>query len=197
MDHSHGNAALGKSATLIAHDKARKRLLQMPEDARPRITFDNQISIHFNEEEIKVIHYPHGHTDNDVAVFFTGSNVVHLGDLWNSGMSSFPTVDIEAGGSIYGMLKNIENLIRIIPEDAHIIPGHYALSDLGDLKRMREMLVETIDIVKRKKTAGMNLEQIKKEGFPAKYKEWGTAFTNSTTWIENIYHGLENQPNKE
>ena len=61
MDHSQGNAALGKSATIIAHGKARKRLLQMPEDARPKITFDDQISIHFNEEEIKVIHYPHGH----------------------------------------------------------------------------------------------------------------------------------------
>lgn len=197
MDHSHGNATLGKSATIIAHGNARKRLLQMPKEARPKITFNNQISIHFNDEEIKVIHYPHGHTDNDVVVFFTGSNVVHLGDLWNSGISSFPTVDLEAGGSIMGMLKNIEDLIRIIPEDAHIIPGHYALSDLRDLKRTRDMLVETIGLVKRKKSAGMSLEHIKKEGFSAKYDGWGTAYTNSATWIENIYHGLEYKHNKE
>jgi cyclase len=196
-DHTHGNANLGKSAIIIGHSKARTRLSQVPEEARPKITFNNQISIHFNDEEIKVIHYPHGHTDNDVVVFFTESNVVHLGDLWNSGISSFPTVDLEAGGSIMGMLKNIEDLIRIIPEDAHIIPGHYALSDLRDLKRTREMLVETIGLVKRKKAAGMSLEKIKKEGFPAKYDGWGTAYTSSATWIENIYHGLEYKPNKE
>ena len=196
-DHSHGNGALGKSAIIIAHSNARKRLLEMPGEAWPVITFDRQISIHFNDEEIKVIHYPHGHTDNDVVVFFTGSNVVHMGDLWNSGISSFPTVDIDAGGSIMGMLKNIEDLIRIIPEDAQIIPGHYALSDLQDLKRTRDMLVDTIDLVRHKMSAGMSLEHIIKEGFPVKYDGWGTAYTNGATWIENIYHGLEKKTNKE
>jgi len=29
-----------------------------------------------------------------------------------------------------GMLNNIEDLIRIIPKNAQIIPEHYALSDL-------------------------------------------------------------------
>ena len=186
-DHSHGNAALGKSATIIAHSNARKR---MPKQARPVITFDKQMSIYFNGEEIKIIHYPPGHTDNDVVISFTKSNVVHLGDLWNSGISSFPTIDLEAGGSVKGMLKNIENLIQVIPEDAKIIPGHYALSDLEDLKSTRDMLAETIRIVDRKKSAGAGLEQIKKEGFPARYDSWGTAYTNAATWIENIYLGL-------
>lgn len=164
-DHTHGNAALGKSAPIIAQSNACKR---MSKETQPDITFDKQISIYFNGEEIRAVHYPPGHTDNDVVVFFTKSNVVHLGDLWNSGISCFPTVDLEAGGSVKGMLKNIENLIQVIPEDAKIIPGHYSLSNLQDLKSTRDMLAETISIVERKKSAGEGLEQIKKEGLPAK-----------------------------
>jgi len=190
-DHTHGNMALGKSSIIISHANAQKRLLHIPGDVHPTITFDKQISLFFNGEKINLVHYPHGHTDNDVVVFFTKSNVIHVGDLWNSGISSFPSVDLEAGGSILGMLENIEELIRIIPKDAKIIPGHYALSDLDDLKSTRDMLQETIGLVMEKRSEGKSLEEIKKEGFPSRYDSWGTAYTNAETWIENIYHGLE------
>ena len=86
----------------------------------------------------------------DIVIFFTESNVVHLGDLWNSGISSFPLADIEAGGTALGILKNIEALIPLIPEDARIIPGHGPVSDLRELRSYREMLEETIAIVRRK-----------------------------------------------
>ena len=131
-----------------------------------------------------------GHTDNDVVIFFTKSKVVHLGDLWNSGISSFPTVDLESGGSIIGMLRNVESLIKIIPEDAKIIPGHYALSGLKALQSTRDMLLETIGIVSRKKASGKSLKQIQKEGFPSEYDDWGKAYADAKTWIENIYLGL-------
>ena len=190
-DHTHGNMTLGKSPIIITHSNAQKRLLHMPSEAQPTITFDKRMSIFFNGEKIDLIHYPHGHTDNDVVVFFTKANVIHMGDLWNSGNSSFPTVDIEAGGSILGMLKNIEELIRTIPRDAEIIPGHYALSDLDDLKSTRDMLQETISLVMEKKSEGKSLEDIQKEGFPLRYNSWGTAYTNAETWIENIFLGLD------
>jgi formylglycine-generating enzyme required for sulfatase activity/glyoxylase-like metal-dependent hydrolase (beta-lactamase superfamily II) len=191
IDHTHGNPALGKYATIIAHANAYKRLTAMPAQGQPAITFQDSASLFFNGEEIKIIHYPLGHTDNDVVIFFTKSNIVHLGDLWNSGISSFPTVDLESGGSIIGMLRNVESLIKIIPEDAKIIPGHYALSDLKALQSTRDMLLETIGIVSRKKASGKSLKQIQKEGFPYEYDDWGTAYTDAKTWIENIYLGLD------
>lgn len=193
QDHTHGNLFFGKSALIIAHENAKRRLLDLPRSAQPTITFNQQLSLFFNGEEIKIIHYPPGHTDSDVVVFFTKSNVVHLGDLFNSGNWSFPTVDLEGGGSVMGMLRNIEDLIQLIPEGAKIIPGHYELSDLEGLKATRDMLVETISLVKRKKAAGLSLEQIKKEGLPPKYKDWGRGYTNAETWIENIYMGLEKE----
>jgi len=191
QDHTHGNLFFGKSALIIAHANAFPHLLHMPGYAQPTITFSQELSIYFNGEEIKVIHFPPGHTDNDVVVFFTKSKVVHVGDLWNSGESSFPTVDLEGGGDVRGMLHNVKHLIGIIPEDVKIIPGHYELSNLDGLKVTRDMLRETITLVKKKISAGMSLAQIKKEGLPQKYDSWGTGYTDAESWIGNIYYGLK------
>lgn len=190
-DHTHGNSSLGASATIISHNNTRIRLAAKKKYPLPDITFENQLSIHFNGEEIKIVHFPRGHSDNDVVVYFTKSNVIHSGDLWNSGIWSFPFVDLDAGGTIYGMLHSVERLVDSIPENAKIIPGHYASSDLMDLKRTRDMMEETIEIVRRKKAKGISLDQIIKEGFPPEFDGWGTAYTNAASWIKNIYQGLD------
>jgi glyoxylase-like metal-dependent hydrolase (beta-lactamase superfamily II) len=192
-DHAFGNVALGQSALIIGHRKTKNRLLDISPENRPDLSFEKKMSVFFNGEEIQLIHFPPGHTDNDVVVYFTKSNVFHLGDLWNSGISSFPTVDINAGGSVRGMLKNVEKLIAIIPPGAKIIPGHYSLSDLDDLKRTRTMLVETLSLVQDKMNSGISLEEIKAEGLPSQYKAWGTAYTNAEEWIENLYIGLQKE----
>jgi cyclase len=189
-DHSHGNEAFSASAAVIAHSNTRELQSDRQDEGRPVITFEDSVSIHFNGEEIKLIHFPKAHTGTDVAVFFTKSNIVHLGDLLNSGISSYPNVDLNSGGSLKGLLRAIKKLIKIIPDDAYIIPGHYDLTDRDGLKVTYDMLVETIGIVRSKKNDGLSLEQIKKEGFPEKYDDWGTAFTNAEAWIENIYRGL-------
>ena len=111
-DHTHGNRILGESATIISHINATKRLADSPRPSRPDITFEEKMSLYFNGEKIDLLHFPHGHTDNDLVVFFRESNVIHLGDLWNSGIASFPTVDLSSGGSVTGMLQNISRLIK-------------------------------------------------------------------------------------
>ena len=80
-DHTGGNVVFGNEAHIIAHANVRKRL-QMespPQRALPVVTFNDSLSIHFNGEEIRVIHFPNSHTDGDSVIFFTGSNVVHTG----------------------------------------------------------------------------------------------------------------------
>jgi cyclase len=190
-DHAHGNHALGPSAIIIGHHKTQSRLHDLSPENRLDLSFEKQMSIFFNGEEILLFYFPNGHTDNDVVVYFTKSNVFHLGDLWNSGIKSFPTVDLDAGGSVLGMLKNVEALIQIIPPEAKIIPGHYSLSNLDDLKRTHTMLVETISFVKNRMKNGRSLDSIQKEGLPSKYDTWGTAYTNAEEWIKNIFNGLK------
>lgn len=200
-DHTGANAAFGPEATIVAHDNVRKRMSTeqrseffrsttpaSPKEALPVITFDQSLTVHFNGEEIRAIHFPNGHTDGDSVIFFTSSNVVHLGDDFFAGR--FPFIDIDGGGSVEGLTKNIGELITKIPADAKLIPGHGPISTLEDLKAYHRMLVETTAIVRQKIEAKKTLDQIKSEGLPAEWNSWGTGFIKTEQWLELIHRSL-------
>ncbi len=199
-DHTGGNAIFGVDSTIIAHANVRKRLGSenvnragqkvppAPREALPVITFDESLSVHFNGEEIKAIHYPNGHTDGDGVIFFTGSNVVHMGDDFFAGR--FPFVDMNSGGSVEGLVRNIGNVLAKLPADVKIIPGHGPISTINDLKAYHQMLVETVDTVRKQMTAGKSLDEIKGAGLPEKYKDWGGGFITTPVWIETIHRSL-------
>lgn len=195
-DHTGGNVIFGQDAIIIAHRNVRDRLSNTtesrgqkrtptPKIGLPMITYDQGLSVYFNGEEIKAIHFPKGHTDGDTAIFFTGSNVVHLGDDFFVGR--FPFVDLESGGSVEGLVKNIGEMIQMIPADAKLIPGHGAVSTIDDLKNYHQMLIETTLIVRKSMKEGKSLDEIKKVGFAEKYKEAGSGFINTDAWIETIF----------
>lgn len=202
-DHTGGNLVFGKEAPIIAHANVRKRLATgsqspdrnvppSPPEALPVVTFDHSVTIHFNGEEVRVIHYPHGHTDGDSVVFFTKANVVHMGDDFFAGR--FPYVDLGSGGSVEGLTRNIAEIISKAPAGVKIIPGHGPLSTLDDLKTYHAMLTETTDIVRARIAQGKTVEQAVAEGLPEKWREWGTGFINTDRWIETIYRSLKAGP---
>jgi glyoxylase-like metal-dependent hydrolase (beta-lactamase superfamily II) len=196
-DHTGGNAVFGPEAPIIAQTNVRKRLQEgstvrkiepAPKEALPVITFDQSVSVHFNGEEIRILHFPHGHTDGDAIIFFTTSNVVHMGDDFFNGM--FPFVDIDSGGDVDGYVRNVGEVLGKLPAGAKIIPGHGPLATADDLKKFHSMLVTTTGIVRDKIKAGKSLDQIKSEGLPAEWKPWGTGFVNTDRWIETIYRSF-------
>ncbi len=195
-DHTGGNKEFGPEAPIIAHTNVRKRLMTEqtrggkttpaePKEAWPVVTFDHSVSIHFNGEEIKALHFPRGHTDGDSIFIFTGSNVVHMGDDFFAGR--FPFVDIDSGGDVEGLTRNIAEVIRQTPASAAIIPGHGPVSKLDDLKAYHRMLVETAGIVRKKMAAGRNLADIRAEGLGEEWQPWGGGFVNQDRWIETIH----------
>ena len=199
-DHIGGNVEFGAEALIIAHTNVRKRLSTpqqlfgrtsepQPAVALPVITFDNSLSLHFNGEEIHVIHYPRGHTDGDSIVFFTQSNVVHMGDHMFNGM--FPFVDLDHGGDVKGMAENVQAVIEKVPVDVKVIPGHGPLADRDDLETFHAMLIETIKHVQTQRAAGKTLVEIKAAGVPAKWKSWGNGFIKTDRWLETIYSSLD------
>lgn len=198
-DHTGGNRAFGQEAAIVAQENVRRRLAagQMlrgqrvppaPPEALPIITYKSSMSFFFNGEEVRVMHYPFGHTDGDSIIYFAGSNVAHLGDDFFAG--KFPFVDIESGGSLQGLTKNIAEIIERLPPGAKIIPGHGPLSSIEDLKLYHRMLVETTEIVRKQVAAGKGLALIQKQGLPEVWKSWGTGFIKTDQWIETIYRSL-------
>lgn len=190
-DHTGGNAHFGRAANIIAHTNVRKRLgggRTAAKDALPIITFDHSLSVHFNGEEIKVLHVPPGHTDSDSIIHFTGANVVHLGDSFFSGR--FPNIDLSGGGDVRGFIKNVEDAMQKLPPDAKLIPGHGPLSTRKELVEFHEMLVATSGVVEKAIAAGKTLAQIRADGLPEKWKSWEVPTITTSRWLEILYQGL-------
>lgn len=147
-DHTGGNAYFQKQAPIIAQDNVRKRLetggsagnggsihfdaKPQSKEALPIITFDHDVTVHLNGEDIRALFFPAGHTDGDSIIFFPKSNVVHMGDDFVT--YGFPFIDVESGGSINGMIDAVEKVIAQLPPDVKVIPGHGPLSSLDDMR---------------------------------------------------------------
>ena len=198
-DHTGGNTDFSKNATIIAHQNVRKRLMHeqtnalattpaRPKQAWPVITFDESLTLHFNNETIKVLHLPNGHTDGDSIIYFTESNVVHMGDHYFAGM--FPFVDIATGGNVLSFADNVKRAIDSVPDDVNIIPGHGPLSNKGELITYYKMLQDSIRFVQQNLDKGMTLEEILKIGLPEHLKSWETGFIKADKWLTFIYQSI-------
>jgi glyoxylase-like metal-dependent hydrolase (beta-lactamase superfamily II) len=211
FDHTGGNAPFHKEATIVAHDNVRKRLasgsavgnggaMKMdqppdPAEALPVITFAHDVKLHLNGEEIRALHLPHGHTDGDSIVYFTGSNVVHLGD--NFVTYGFPFVDLLGGGSVKGMIAGLEYAVAQLPADVKVIPGHGGLSTLDDVRAQIRLLQETLAAVAGGVKAGKTLEQLKQEKVLEPWKHKSGPFVTTDLFIETLYNELTGNRNSQ
>jgi cyclase len=206
FDHTQANPVFGREATIVAHANVRRRLASdtvvlgqtykaLPPEGLPVVTYETTVSLHFNGEEIRVVHFPAGHTDGDSVVFFTGSNVIHMGDDFFAGR--FPFIDLDNGGSVEGLARNVGEIVAKAPAGVKIIPGHGPLSTIEDLRAYHSMLVETTELIRTRLRAGRTLEEAKAEGLPDKWKEWGAGFINTGQWIETVYRSLQQNAGKK
>jgi len=155
-----------EGAQIIAHDNVLQRLTKAPSGAWPTSTFlSDEKKLFFNGEGIEIIHQPAAHSDGDSIVFFRRSDVISAGDIFTT--SSYPVIDVAAGGTIQGLIDGLNRLVdMIIPVYGQeggtlVIPGHGRLSDLGDVINCREMTIIIRDRVQDMIKKGMTLEQVK------------------------------------
>ncbi len=198
-DHVGGNAQFSNDSTIIAQENVRERMKvggnvagggvkPYPKEALPIITFNDRASVHLNGEDIKAVHFVAGHTDGDAIIYFTKSNVIHMGDDFVT--YGFPFVDLASGGSVEGMIAAVEKVIATAPAGAKIIPGHGALATVADMQPYLTMLKETMAKVQAGMQQGKSLEQLQKEKVLAGYEKWSGDFISTDKWIETIYHDL-------
>lgn len=204
-DHTGGNTLFQSNATpIIAQENVRKRLVSggkagnggsmamemkaAEKNGWPVVTFDRDVTVHLNGEDIHAMFFPSGHTDGDSIVFFPQSNVVHMGDDFVT--YGFPFVDITAGGSSAGIVKACEEVLAKLPADVKIIPGHGPLSKPDDVRSFVKMIGETTAVVEKNLKAGKSLEQMKKDKIMEPWKKYSGDFISSDAWIETLYNEL-------
>jgi glyoxylase-like metal-dependent hydrolase (beta-lactamase superfamily II) len=186
-DHTGGNADFGAESLIVAHENVRGRLqaAEAVAEALPVITYDDDVTIHFNGENITLIHMPRGHTDTDSVVWFEDSNVIHMGDHFFNG--GFPFVDLANGGTVQGYLRNLETALSWIEDDTAVIPGHGPLASKADLLEFYNMVRDTSTSIRIMKSQRMSREEIVQAGLDPMYERWGQGFINEQRWIETVY----------
>lgn len=196
-DHTGGNPEFGKNAVIVAHENVRRRLLIPPTNPAqptmtkaglPVITFNDRVSVHFNGEDIRAFHVPQGHTDGDSLIYFTQSNVVHMGDDFFNG--AFPYIDLGSGGSVRGYVAAVDKAISQFPANAKVIPGHGPLSGIEDLKKFAAVIRDCISIVESNLKAGKTAADMKAAKVLNKYASWGTGFISSERFIDTLVQDL-------
>ena len=207
-DHTGGNAVFRELAPVIAHENVRKRLVAgnevtgdkpSPAGALPMITFDREVTLHLNGEEIRLLHLPAGHTDGDVVVIFEKANVVCMGDVFMSPAASFG--DRHYGGGMLGLIEALEFVLPQIPDDARVVPGHGSVSSRADVVRGLEVLKAMKAVVESGVRNGKTLEQITAERPFDQWRGSVPAFASSDKsldgWVRNFYRQLAPQPAKD
>ena len=200
-DHTDADEYFGKTAVIIAHDNARKKM-QMgtarfpakPAVALPRITFDDRITLHMNGGDIQGVHFDHGHTDTDTVYFFPGGKVVQTGDDFvNWPIPGFPAIEQDADGTGGGdgQIAALEYILARAPADVKVIPGHGNVGSRDDMVKMLAVLKDTRAAVLAGISQGKSYEQMKQEKAFARWDYLNESHhIQSDVYFERLYKDL-------
>lgn len=169
-DHVGGNENLRKAgATLRAHENVgrrmnseqfivaqNRRIPKAPSVAIPIAINDTAFVL--NDDSIAVFRAPNAHTDGDMIVHFTKSNVIHTGDVFSS--SSLPFIDVSSGGSVNGIIDAADKVLALSNDSTHIIPGHGLPANKARLTMYRDVLVTLRDRIRALVSTGKTVEMI-------------------------------------
>jgi cyclase len=204
--HASGNTEVGPGALIFGHSNTRRRMQRatrmygmmpigpFPESALPRVAVDSGLVLHFNGEEIRLIHFPGAHTDGDLVVFFTSSRVVATGDLY---VPLLGPCDLANGCRWNDYVAGIRRLVTLVPADAVIFPGHGPASTLGELQVFATLLEEVTARVRRSIERGRTREEIIAEGLPRRYASWARRGIPAEFFLGNAYDGLHASRGRE
>ena len=198
-DHSDGNKVFGaEGAIIVAHENARKRLSAdyfykdfkqeqkaMSDEGLPKITFAQSLNFNMNGETVQVIYIKNAHTDGDAAIYFKESNVLHAGDAFVR--YGLPFIDGDSGGTIDGMIKGAEQMLKMINDETKIIPGHGQISSKKDLLEYKNQLQTIRKRIADGIKAGKSVDQIISSD-PT--KEFKTGF-DKVFFIQSVYKFLK------
>lgn len=204
-DHADGNLVLGPTGTwIIAQANSRQMLTKdntintvtrppfpqktYPPAARPMATFTDRMQLHFNGEQIELMHFGPAHTTGDAAVIFRNHNAVHLGDVFNN--AGYPFIDADNGGSLSGIIEFCTQVLAEIDETYLVVPGHGPVADAKALAEYVAMLTTIRDRMAALVGSGATLEQITAARLTA---EWDERKGNPANFVDRAFASLSRE----
>ena len=138
---------------------------------------------------VKAIHVPRAHTDGDSIIHFSGTNVIHAGDVFFNGF--FPFIDPAHGGSLKGVIAAADTVLAMSDNETKIIPGHGPLGDKAQLKAYRDMLETAYKRLLKLKNTGVSAEDaISQKPLADLEGQWGGGIFTADKWISVVYSSV-------
>jgi len=202
FDHVGANALYRRQgAAIIAHQNTRTRLMTEqvnPLGGRqrafsdafwPTLTFADSLALHFNGDDIDVIHVPNGHTDGDVIVRFAKADVLFAADLFNNG--DYTRVDLR-GGSLDGMIAAYRKLLPTLDDRVKVVPGRGRVGTKKDLEDYLAVMTSMRDRIAKLIRDGRTMEEAVAEKPTADFDaKWANGPVRPNEIVEEIYADLK------
>ena len=199
-DHVNGNELFAKDgAIILAHRQVRERVSTVQDQTQPLsqtawpvMTFEKNLTLHLNGDDVEIFHLGNAHTDGDTMVYFRKANVLHIGDIYFNGL--YPWIDVPSNGSIDGIIDAVTQVLPMLDEKTVVIPGHGALSDKRGLEEYLAMLTGIRDAVKPLVDAGKTLADVQAAKPTQAFDEkWGKVWLTPDQFTELVYSGMVKQ----
>jgi cyclase len=202
FDHVGANAIFRREgATIIAQENTRARLMTeqvnplggkqraFPAPFWPTLTFADSLTLHFNGDDIDVIHVPNGHTDGDVIVRFRRADVLFAADLFNNG--DYTRVDLR-GGSLDGMIAAYHKLLPTLDDGVKVVPGRGRVGTRRDLEDYLAVMIALRGRIAKLIKDGKTLEEAVAAKPTADFDaKWANGPVRPDQIVEEVYADLK------
>jgi len=136
-DHTGGNdAMMTANAQVVITKQARANMVAAKQPGLPQVTFTDEAQVFLGGKEVAAKYVGRGHTNGDAVILFPTERVIHMGDLYVSGIAPF--CDSSAGGSIKEWDATIRRALAL--DFDKVIPGHGPVTTKADLTKWAQTL---------------------------------------------------------
>ena len=202
FDHVGANEVYRRQgATIIAQENTRKRLMTeqvnplggkqraFPASFWPTLTFADSLTLHFNGDDIDVVHVPSGHTDGDVIVRLRQADVLFAADLFNNG--DYTRVDLR-GGSLDGMIAAYQKLLPGLDDQVKVVPGRGRAGTKKDMEDYLAVMLALRDRISKLIRDGRTMEEaVARKPAADLDPKWGNGPIRPDQIVEEVYADLK------
>ena len=160
-DHREGNGYFrAKGADVMAQENTKRVIALAVGNPNvtaldvPTVTYDDEYTLLFGGEEIRLYHVPLGHTDGDTLIHFANHNLVATGDVFV--YRGLPFISLGAGATVDSMLQGQTQILDLVDEETTIAPGHGPLTNKAGLSDTHQKLKDIRNRIARLKEKGVS-----------------------------------------
>ena len=155
----------------------------------PTLTFADALTLHFNGDDIDVVHVPSGHTDGDVIVRMRQADVLFAADLFNNG--DYTRVDLR-GGSLDGMIAAYQKLLPALDDQVKVVPGRGRVGTKKDMEDYLAVMIALRERISKLIREGKTMEEaVALKPTADLDPKWGNGPIRPDQIVEEVYADLK------